>query len=50
MGTQKEEKKFAETYGNVFLAMLPMLVMFIGILICAFTGKCSPFCSPPRSC
>ncbi len=39
-----EEKKYAETYGNTLLSGLPMAVMLIGILVCAFTGLRSPIC------
>ena len=38
------EKKFAETYGGPLISALPLLVMLVGILVCAFTGYRSPRC------
>lgn len=37
-----QEKKYAETYGNNLMSMLPLITMFLGILLCAFTGNRTP--------
>lgn len=39
-----EQKKYAETYGGAIVSSLPMIVMLVGIMVCAFTGLRSPVC------
>ena len=43
---QKEQKRqeYAAIYGNAFVGILPLLVMFVGIFLCALTKNRSPIC------
>lgn len=41
---ENKTKKYAATYGGTLVALLPLIVMLAGILLCAFTGLRSPIC------
>ena len=40
----KEKMKYACIYGHIAVGACPLVVMLLGILVCAFTGNRSPIC------